>query len=234
MVRHKPFGKSAERDPFAAEGDAFFKRDRLMMLHISASFWERRVITNKPVLISLPCVSEEMMRLLSNLCPVHRVQGARGSRGLAGGAMEDAGMVDGRGVQMKRHRVGGGSVGHAVQPQPVVHVSDLVFPKGCGVVGAEGSGCIRPREHRLLKFAVENLHDAMGACVVVDGRSVSRTPGQHQQAEITVARVHQVAGVRAGIEMGVFEPVLRARRVAFHQSHDPTGVDLIGIKPKAA
>ncbi len=106
---------------------------------------------------------------------------------------------------------------HAVQPELVAHVEDVVL---LGVGGAllheaavVGQLRLRPVVAHLPEAAVKDLHEAVRVRVVVDRRLVALRPAEQHQVELSVALVDQVARIAVVVELGELAPVQRLRLV---------------------
>ena len=84
----------------------------------------------------------------------------------------------------------------------------------------------RPAVQRLFQCALQDLHNTVCVCVVVDWAALAWVPHQDQEVGFAVAIVDQVAGVgTAGISESESRPIGLARSVGNHGILEVLNVD---------
>lgn len=100
---------------------------------------------------------------------------------------------------------------HTVQANGVIYVSTLVLLENSlrSLLHVSVRFAFGPIEQRLLQLALQQLHETVGVCVVVNTTAVAFSPAQDHEIELAVSLINQVPCVPVLIELCIFHPLLR-------------------------
>lgn len=68
---------------------------------------------------------------------------------------------------------------------------------------------VGPLEQRLLQLTLQQFHETVGVCVVVDATAVAFTPAQNHEIKLPISFINQIPCVPVLVKLSVFHPFLR-------------------------